>query len=267
MPILFNRTARLHIMLACVRLSLVFISLFACALCAHGFGFLHDVHSLITGSELGAMFAPDVLAKENYASPGAKQNEEAELVDSFEDLLERQNRRRDRNDAWIVQVTDYYRDTKTAPGERGIQGLRVVIENRGLDGSKISQFKHAEDLLSEAYENSDFTRLPQMGEPVTLDDGQVCMFLPPDIMGQEMLLEYAGRLVDLAEQSAGRNKLAQFRELIEKLSALSDVEITNGVAVITQQMVGTRTHPTQASIPVSSARKGVPTHKLVHAQS
>ena len=50
------------------------------------------------------------------------------------------------------------------------------------------------------------------------------MFIPPDIMEPEMLLAYAERLADLAEQSAGRHKLIQFKELIEGLSALGNDE-------------------------------------------
>ena len=136
MPILFNRTARLHLMLAGARLLLVFTSLFACALCAHGFGFLHDMHSLVTGCDFGDTFAPVARATENFASPSAKQNEEAALVD----LQQRKELRRDFNDAWIAQIIDYFRDTKAAPGERGILGLREVIENRGLDATSITQF-------------------------------------------------------------------------------------------------------------------------------
>ena len=184
MTILFSRVARLHFLLACVRISLVFTALFACALCARGFGFLHDMHSLATGSEVGDMWLEKDLENENFASPSAKQNEEA----AREYLRERQERRRSLNDAWIVRIIEYYRDTKADPGGRGIRGLKEIIEERGLDAGPITQFKQAEAMLSQAYEDSDCERLPQMGEPITLEDGQVSMFIPPDIMEPEMLL-------------------------------------------------------------------------------
>ena len=178
------------------------------------------MHSLVTGNEFGDMFASQDLENENFASPSAKQNEEA----AREDLRERQERRRSLNDAWIVRIIEYYRDTKADPGGRGIRGLKEIIEERGLDAGPITQFKQAEAMLSQAYEDSDCERLPQMGEPITLEDGQVSMFIPPDIMEPEMLLAYAEKLADLAEQSAGRHKLIQFKELIEGLSALRNDE-------------------------------------------
>ena len=82
------------------------------------------------------MFAPADLATENFASPSAKQNEE----DALEDIRERQERRRDYNDAWIVQIIEYYRDTKADPGERGIRGLKEVIERAAMPFPAILSF-------------------------------------------------------------------------------------------------------------------------------
>ena len=147
MHILFNRTARLHFLLACVRLSLVFISLVACVLCVRAFGFVHNVHSLTTGRDFGGiMFASAFLETETFDGKYAKRNDE--VVD--EELHALQDKYRDYNDAWIGVVIEYYKDT-SAPGNRGLKALKAeVIEARGLDSSGVTQFKHAVKLLQEA---------------------------------------------------------------------------------------------------------------------
>ena len=223
MHILFNRTARLHFLLACVRLSLVFISLVACVLCVRAFGFVHNVHSLTTGRDFGGiMFASAFLETETFDGKYAKRNDE--VVD--EELHALQDKYRDYNDAWIGVVIEYYKDT-SAPGNRGLKALKTeVIEARGLDSSGATQFKHAVKLLQEAYEDSDCSRLPQLGQDILSEDGQVCRFISPDIMGHETLLEYAERLVEQAELSAGRQRLEQFRDLIEIHAAMAEEDIS-----------------------------------------
>ena len=89
MTILFSRVARLHFLLACVRNSLVFTALFACALCARGFGFLHDMHSLATGSEFGDMFASKDLENETKILPALALNSMKKLHRSIYEHVKR----------------------------------------------------------------------------------------------------------------------------------------------------------------------------------
>ena len=104
MTILFSRVTCLHLLLALVRLSLVFIFLLTCTCGLHAASFLHNVHSLSIGSGVGGMFASEVIAKETFADTSAKQNEEAAL----EDLQERKDKRNWFNEAWIGEVVEYY---------------------------------------------------------------------------------------------------------------------------------------------------------------